>query len=65
MYHLTPDLAVKVTRNVTQYPVHHMAYVPLNFEVDTPNALGVDAFTKICDGRTHARTHRQTDDGPT
>ena len=58
MNHLTPDLAVKVTRNVTQYPLHHMTYVPLNFEADTPKALEVDAFTKknVTDGRTHTQT---------
>ena len=30
IHHLTsdPDLAIKVRRNITQYPLHHVAYAP-------------------------------------
>ena len=38
------DLAVKVTQDVTQYPLHHVTYVPVTFEVAASNSLGVDTF---------------------
>ena len=55
------DLGVKVTRNVTQYPLHHMIYVSTKFEVAT-SLLGVDTITRnVTDGRTDSRTDGQTD----
>ena len=60
------DLGVKVTRNVTQFPLHHVIYAPIKFEVATSNGLGEDTITRnVTDGRTDARTDGQTDDGPT
>ena len=41
-----PDLVVKVTQNVVQYPFNHMTYAPAKFEVATSNSLGEDGFTK-------------------
>ena len=56
------DLGVKVTRNVTQYPLHHVIYAPTKFQVATSNGLGEDTITRnVTDGRTDARTDRQTD----
>ena len=40
------DLWGKVTRNITQYPLHHVTYSGTNFEVSMFNGLGGDAFTK-------------------
>ena len=59
------DLGVKVTRNVTQYPLHHVIYAPTKFEVTTSNGLGEDTFTRnVTDGQTDARRDgRQTDFG--
>ena len=52
------DLGVKVTRNLTQYPLHHVIYASTKFEVATSNGLGEDSITRnVTDG--------QTDDGPT
>ena len=72
MHYLTfdLDLGVKVTRKVTQYPLHHVIYAPTKFEVATSNRLGEDTITKnVTDGQTDARTDGQTDgrtdDGPT
>ena len=31
------DLGVKVTRNVTQYPLHHVTYSGTKFKVATSN----------------------------
>ena len=31
------DLAVKVTRNVAQYPPHHVTYAPAKLDVATSN----------------------------
>ena len=60
------DLGVKVTRNVTQYPLHHVIYAPTKFEVATSNGLGEDTITRnVTDGRTDRQTHGRTDDGPT
>ena len=39
------DLGVKVTRNVAQYPLHHVTYSATKFEVATFNRLG-DTFTR-------------------
>ena len=56
------DLGVKVTRNVAQFPLHHVTYSPTKFEVATSNGLRGDTFTRnVTDGRTHGRTDRQTD----
>ena len=50
------DLGVKVTRNVTQYPLHHVIYASTKFEVATPNGLGEDTITRnVTDGRTHGQ----------
>ena len=49
---------VKVTPNVTQYPLHHVTYSPTKFEVATTYGLGGDTFTRnmmdarIADGQT-------------
>ena len=40
------DLAVKVTQNVAQYPLHHVTYSATKFEVATSNHLGGDTFTR-------------------
>ena len=56
------DLGVKVTRNVAQYPLHHVTYSPTKFEVATSNGLGGDTFTRnVTDVRTDGRTDVQTD----
>ena len=57
------DLGVKVTRNVAQYPLHHVTYSPTKFEVATSNGLGGDTFTRnVTDRRTDGRTDgRRTD----
>ena len=56
------DLGVKVTWNVTQYPLHLVIYAPTKFEVATSNGLGEDTITRnVTDGRTDARTDRRTD----
>ena len=59
------DLGVKVTQNVTQYPLHHMIYPPTKFEVATSNGLGEDTITRnVTDGRTDRQTDgRRTDFG--
>ena len=60
------DLGVKVTRNVTQYPLHHVIYAPTKFEVAMSNRLGEDTITRnVTDGRTDRRTDGRTDDGTT
>ena len=40
------DLGVKVTRNVSQYPLHHVTYSATKFEVATSKGLRGDAFTR-------------------
>ena len=60
------DLGVKVTQNVTQYPLHHVIYASTKFEAAMSNGLGEDTVTRnVTDGRTDARTDGQRDDGPT
>ena len=55
------DLRVKVTRNVAQYPLHHVTYSATKFEVTTFNGLEGDTFTRnVTHGRTDARTDGQT-----
>ena len=50
------DLGVKVTRNVAQYPLHHVTYGATKFEVATSSSLGGDTFTrKVRDRRTTER----------
>ena len=64
IHYLTFDLGVKVTRNVTQYPLHHVIYAPAKFEVASTNRLGEDTITRnVTDGRrqTHGRTDGRTD----
>ena len=34
------------TRNVAQYPLHHVTYAAIKFEVATSNILGGDTFTR-------------------
>ena len=40
-------LGVKVTQNVAQYPLSHVAYSGTKIEVATSNDLGRDAFIPI------------------
>ena len=40
------DLGVKVTRNVAQYPLHHVIYSATKFEVATWKGLRGDAFIR-------------------
>ena len=56
------DLGVKVTRNVTQYPLHHVIYAPTKFQVATSNGFGIDTITRnVTDGRTVRWTDARTD----
>ena len=56
------DPGVKVTRNVTQYPLHHVIYAPIKFEVATSNGLGEDTITRnVTDGQTDRQTDRRMD----
>ena len=62
------DLGVKITRNISQYTLHHMTYAATNFEVASYNGLGGDTFTRNVTGahiRNDRRTDGQTDDEPT
>ena len=36
------DFRPLVTRNIAQYPIHHMTYLATKFEVATSNGLGGD-----------------------
>ena len=46
------DLGVKVTQNITQYPLHHVIYASTKFEVSTSNGLGEVTITRnVTDGR--------------
>ena len=40
------DRKVKVTGNIAQYPLNHVTYAPVKFEVNTSNGLGVNAFSR-------------------
>ena len=40
------DLGVKFTRNVAQYPLHHVTYSATKFEAATSSGLGDDTFTR-------------------
>ena len=56
------DLEVKVTRNVTQYPLHHAIYASTKFEVATTNGLGEDTVARNgTDGRTDGQIDIRTD----
>ena len=47
------ELVVKVTQHITQYPLHHVAYSHVKFEVATSNGLGEEAITRnVTGGRT-------------
>ena len=48
IHYLTYDLdfGVKITGNVAQYPLHHVIYAAVKFEVATSNSYGGDAFTR-------------------
>ena len=48
----------KVTRNVAQYPLHHVTYPSTKFEVAMSNGLGGDTFTRNV---TDAQMYRRTD----
>ena len=56
-HYLYFHLGVKVTRNVAQYPLHHMTYAAVKFEVARPNSLGGDTITRnIADAQTDGMT---------
>ena len=62
IYYLTLDLDlwVKVTRNIAQYPLHHVSYAATKFEVATSNGIGGDTFTRnVTDRCTDRPTDRQ------
>ena len=40
------DLDNGVTKNIAQYPLHHVTYAPEKFEVAMPNGFGGDKYTK-------------------
>ena len=40
------EIGVKVTQDVAKYPLHHVTYSDIKFEVSTSDGLGGDAFTK-------------------
>ena len=51
------DLGVRVTRNVTQCPLHHVIFASTKFEVATSNRLVEDTITtNVTDGRTDGQT---------
>ena len=39
VFDLDLDLGVKITQNNTQYPLHHVTYAAVKFEVATSNGL--------------------------
>ena len=43
---LTLTLGHGQTRNIAQYPLHHMTYAPAKFEAAMSNCLGGNAFTR-------------------
>ena len=43
---LTLTLGQRQTRNIAQYPLHHMTYAPAKFEAAMSNSLGGKAFTR-------------------
>ena len=57
IHYFTFDLRVKVTRKVTEYPLHHVTYLATMFEVARSNGLGGDTFTRnVTDTRTYFGT---------
>ena len=46
------------TRNVAQYPLHHMTYVSAKFEVEMSHGLGGNALQEIIDLTLTPRTDR-------
>ena len=46
------DLRAKFNDNVSQYPLHHVTFAPVKFEVNTFNGYGGDAFTRIMQRKT-------------
>ena len=58
IHYLTVNLDLGVTRNVAQYPLHHVTYLGTKFEVTASNCLGGDTFTRSVTG---ARKHGRTD----
>ena len=53
------DLRVKGTRNVTQYPLHHVIYASTKFQVARSNGLGEDTITRnVTDGWKDRQTDR-------
>ena len=65
------DLGVKVTRNITRFPLYHTStyihvYTSSKFEVATTNGWEEGIIKRnVKDRRTNERTYRRTDDGPT
>ena len=56
------DLEVKVTQNVTQYPLHHVIVASAKFEVATSNGLGEDTITRnLTDRQTGIQMQGQTE----
>ena len=47
------ELVAKVTQYITQYPLHHVAYSHVKFEVATSNGLGEEC-TKVSLGTEYA-----------
>ena len=41
------DLDLKVTQNVTEYPLNHVTYAPAKFEFSTTNGLGSSIYKKM------------------
>ena len=57
------DIGVNVTRNIAQYPLHHVTNAATKFEVARSNGLGGDTFTSNeTDTQTHGRTERRRTD---
>ena len=52
IHYSTYDIGVKVTWNTAQYPLHHVIYSSIKFEVSATNGLGEDT-RKV---RTHFGT---------
>ena len=61
-HYLTFDLYPKVTRNITQYLLHHVVDASAKFKVATTNDLGINTITRnVTDVRTFLRTDGRTD----
>ena len=52
IHYLTFDRGVKITRNVTQYPLNHVTYAPAKFEVATSNRFVCLFVWFLCPGHT-------------